>query len=79
MRVEQYLKIDEPHVPYKERIISSALPRWFDDNRMKYIPGVQGKYLCLLELSLQYYFSGGWQGPIVSFYSREDSKLRPYW
>ena len=53
----------EEFMTVKERLESPDLPYWFQEKRSGFIPGIQG----------------GWGGPIVSYYSRVDSKSRSYW
>ena len=50
-------------IEVKERIESAHLPLWFPDRTRGFIPETQG----------------GWVGPVVSYYNREDSNHRSYW
>ena len=64
LRVEQFLNIEDWMI-VKNREESVMLPYWFPEKEKThgFIPGYQG----------------GWAGPIKSYYSRVDTKIRYNW
>ena len=47
MKVEKYVMVDTPKVPYRDRRESITLPEWWDDKRTGFIPGTQGKEIII--------------------------------